>query len=65
MMNELDSFLTPKEVSKILKVNYRKVLDLIAEGELKAYRVGRMFRIPRHELQRYLRSVRVETPWED
>ena len=64
-MNDMDSFLTPKEVAKILKVNYRKVLDLIVGGELKAYRVGRMFRIPRRELQRYLRSVRVETPWEN
>ncbi|MEE8186794.1 MAG: helix-turn-helix domain-containing protein [Nitrososphaerales archaeon] len=37
-MNQL---LTPKQVAQLLQVNYHKVLDMIALGELTAYKVGR------------------------
>ena len=56
-MNQL---YTPKEVAGLLKVNYRKVLDMIALGELTAYRIGGVFRISEEEIQRYLNSVKVQ-----
>ena len=52
--------LTAQEVAKALKVNYRKVLDMIALGELKAYRIGRVFRVSKDELDRYLRNVKID-----
>ena len=57
----MTELLTPKEVANILKVNYRKVLDMIALGELRAYRIGRVFRIAESEVYRYLQSVKIET----
>ena len=56
----MEQLLTPKEVAKLLRVNYRKVLDLIALGDLRAYKVGGVFRICEEEITRYLRSVEVE-----
>ena len=56
-MNEL---LAPKDVADRLKINYRKVLDMIALGELTAYRIGGVYRIPERDIYRYLESVKVE-----
>ena len=55
--------LTPREAAAHLRVHYRTVLDLIALGELRASRTGRVFRINRNEISRYLRSTEVQTPW--
>ena len=55
--------LTPQEAAALLRVNYRTVLDLIAMGELRASRIGRIFRIKRNEISRYLKSTEVESPW--
>lgn len=60
---KIADLLTPSEAAGILRIGYRRVLDLIALGELRAYRIGRVFRISRVELYRYLESTRVESPW--
>ncbi|NVM57366.1 MAG: helix-turn-helix domain-containing protein [Desulfobacterales bacterium] len=60
---DLPGLLTPTEVAKKLRIGYRGALDLIALGKLRAYRIGRVYRISRKELQRYLESTRVESPW--
>lgn len=62
-MEKIETLLTPNEVANILKINYRKVLDLIALGELPACRIGRVFRIPKEDLSRYIHSVKVASPW--
>tara|TARA_Y100000034_G_scaffold131681_1_gene192958 strand:- start:635 stop:823 length:189 start_codon:yes stop_codon:yes gene_type:complete len=56
-------FLTPKQVSKILQINYRKVLDMIALGELEAYRIGGVYRVKESSFNQYLESVKVKTYW--
>lgn len=53
--------LSPKEVARILNIGYRKVLNLIILGELKAYKVGGVLRVSEEEIYRYLDSVKVET----
>ena len=45
---------TPQEIAIVLKINYRKVLDLIHIGELQAYRVGNSLRISEESLIQYL-----------
>ncbi|MCH7859884.1 MAG: helix-turn-helix domain-containing protein, partial [Candidatus Marinimicrobia bacterium] len=55
--------LTPREAAELLRLNYRTVLDLITMGELRASRIGRVFRINRNEISRYLRSTEVQSPW--
>jgi len=50
-----------KELSSILKLNYRTILDLIATGELQAYRIGRVFRISTIQLNDFLKSKEIKT----
>ena len=60
-MNEL---LTPKEISKLLKLTYGKVLEMIHLGELKAIRIGKSFRITEYDLHDFIESNRYKSPWE-
>ena len=60
-MNEL---LTPKEISKLLKLTYGKVLEIIHLGELKAIRIGKSFRITEYDLHDFIESNRYKAPWE-
>jgi excisionase family DNA binding protein len=57
-MNQ-SQLLTPSEVSDILKVNYRKVLDLIILGKLEALKIGRQYRIPESSILTFLRNNKV------
>ena len=52
---------TPHEIAKIIKVNYRFILDEIALGKLSAFKVGRQFRISKNSLLSYLETKKVET----
>ena len=59
-MNQL---YTPKEVAQLFKLSYRRILDMIALGEIGAYKIGGVFRIPESEIRCYLASVKVESFW--
>ncbi len=49
--------LTPTQVAKILSVSTATVYKLIAEGELKAVRIGpKLLRIEKHELDHLLKG---------
>lgn len=52
--------LTPHETAAILKINYRKVLDLIALKKLGAYKIGSTYHIPIHEIHNYLEKVKTK-----
>jgi len=45
---------TPKEVSEILKISYRKVLDLIKDDEIKAVEVPGGYRIKAQDMEEWL-----------
>ena len=53
---KLDTFYSIKDVSLVLSLNYRTILDLINKGELKSYRIGRVFRISQEQLEQFLQS---------
>lgn len=55
----LHPFLTPKEVSSLLQVSVYTVRRWIKDGELPAYKVGRLWRIDKVELDRWLRRQRL------
>ncbi len=59
----MEQFFTPKEVAQLFKISYRRVLDLIALGELVAYKFGGVFRISEREIYRYLESSKVKSFW--
>jgi len=56
---ELQGFLTPQEVAKILRVSVYTVRRWIKEGDLPAYKVGRSWRIEEEELERWLDAQRL------
>ena len=58
--NQEETYYTIKELASILKLNYRTVLDLIAARDLKAYRIGRVFRISSIQLSRFLKSKEIK-----
>ena len=59
-----NTLFTPQEVSKILKVGYRTVLDLIHLGKMDSIKIGRKFRITQTSLNKYLseNTLKVNLP---
>lgn len=58
-MAQLDSrprFLTVAEVADLMRVSTMTVYRLIKAGDLAAVRVGRSYRIPEGEVDRYLEA---------
>jgi excisionase family DNA binding protein len=51
-------FLTPQEVSDLLQVSVYTVRRWIKQGELPAYKVGRLWRIKKDDLNRWLSRQR-------
>ena len=43
-----------EEVCEALRMGYNAVYDLLNEGKLKAYKNGRVWRIPREALVKYV-----------
>ena len=52
--------LTPSEVSDILKINYRKVLDMILLGDISSVKIGRQYRIDKCDLLEYLNNNKTQ-----
>ena len=51
---------TAIEVSKILKIHYRGVLDEITLCRLSAFKVGKQYRILESSLSRYIQENTIE-----
>ena len=58
--NREETYYGIKELASILKLNYRTVLDLIVAGDLKAYRIGRVFRISSIQVRQFLKSKEIK-----
>lgn len=50
---------TPEETAKILKIGYRKVLDMIHLKKIGAYKIGKKYMIPIHEIQLEICAISV------
>jgi putative molybdopterin biosynthesis protein len=62
--SEHQSFLTPQEVSELLRVSVYTVRRWIKDGDLPAYKVGRGWRISETEIDEWLRDNQsVTTTW--
>ena len=46
--------LTPEEVMEYLNIGRNAIYTLLKSGDLKAFRVGRNWKIPRKELDAYI-----------
>lgn len=49
-----DEFLTPKEVSQLLKVTHQAVIHWIKQGHLKAIKIGGQWRIRKADFEEFL-----------
>ena len=56
-------FLEVREVAAILNISYRKVLELIHMGNLKAIKIGSIFRIDESDLRAFIESAQVNSVW--
>ena len=53
-------FYTAKELAEKLRVNIMTIYRYIKVGKLKAYKIGREFRIDKKEFQRFLDKVKTK-----
>ena len=63
IMNRNLKMLSPKDVGKLLSINYEKVLELIHLGELEAVKIGRQFRIGDLQVFEYLEKNKYSPYW--
>ena len=54
MFDEYPDILTVDEACEALRIGYNAMYDILSSGELKAYRNGRTWRIPKEALKKYV-----------
>ena len=54
MFEQYPDILTVEEVCEALRMGYNAVYELLNEGKLKAYKNGRVWRMPRDALKEYI-----------
>jgi excisionase family DNA binding protein len=59
-MSTQDRWLSTKSASEFLSVNLRTLYRLIDEGELPAYRIGRVIRLKEAEVVAFVEAARIE-----
>lgn len=55
-----NNFYTAEELAKELRVNIMTIYRYIKGGRLKAYKIGKEFRIDRKEFDKFLNKVRTK-----
>lgn len=61
MENKKDEqFYTAKELAELLKVNIMTIYRYIKAGKLKAFKIGKEFRIVKKEFDDFLNKVKVK-----
>ena len=54
MFEQYPDILTVEEACDALRMGYNAVYDHLNEGKLKAYKNGRVWRIPKKSLEKYI-----------
>lgn len=57
MFESYDDILTVEEACEALKIGYNAMYELLKAGELKGYRNGRVWRIPKVALVEFIREM--------
>ena len=55
MLETYDDLLTVEEASEALKMGKNALYKLLASGKLKAFRNGRVWRIPKQAIEEFIR----------
>lgn len=56
MFNEYDDIMTIEDVSEALHIGRNRVYDLLANGELKGFHIGRPWKVPKESVEEYVRK---------
>lgn len=54
MLENYEEIMTPDEVCEVLRIGKNALYDLLSTGRLKAYRNGRVWRIPKNAVVEYI-----------
>ena len=54
MFTEYDEILTVTDVAEILYTGRNTIYELLASGDLKGFRIGKSWRIPKQNLEEYI-----------
>ena len=54
MFEEYSDVLTVEEACEALRIGYNAIYDLLGSGNLKGYRNGRVWRIPKESVKQYI-----------
>lgn len=57
MLETCDDFLTVDELCELLKIGHNAAYQLLNSGKLKAFRNGRVWRIPKQAIIDYMRLL--------
>lgn len=60
-MTKEDEYYTIKEVAEILKVAYLTVYRWVRDEKIKAYQLGKEYRIKRDDLDKFMESSKYKT----
>lgn len=58
-MTKEQLFYTAEELAEVLKVNIMTIYRYIKAGKLKAYKIGKEFRIDKNEFDNFIRKSKV------
>lgn len=56
MLEQYNEILTIEELCKILKIGRNRAYELLEKGEIKGFRLGKPWKIPRTSLENYLKK---------
>lgn len=57
MLESFDEIMTPDEVCAVLRIGKNALYELLSTGRLKAYRNGRVWRVPKKAVIQYICSA--------
>lgn len=56
MLNQYGDIITIAELCEVLMIGRNRAYELLESGEIKAFRLGRPWKIPRLSVENYLRK---------
>jgi excisionase family DNA binding protein len=56
----MQEFYTAKEISDKLKLNVMTIYRYINSGKIKAYKIGKEFRVEKEEFEEFLNRVKIK-----
>lgn len=59
---DVDEYLTPEEAAALLKIHEQTLRRFLREGKIKAFFIGRVWRIPRASIEEWLETMSNQPP---